>query len=191
MNPESKSEAQRERRAMLFRRSKPVIRPAKLFTEDGYGEDMGILWAAYKLGSFPLLEDQDMSPEDFGKSIATICATLTDAVLVEDDNNRYESGRGAVAFIAVRSDGWKHEPHVSYFAWATPRNKLRVSVGFIQFMRYNKHVGVCIVRCLKAHVNLFKRVSNYALLNYLGRVVNGTPHGDEYVFTVAGKKRSG
>ena len=189
MNAEVKSEVQRENRSRLFRRSKPTIRPAKLFSESGYGEDMGILWAAYKMGSFPLLEDQDMSPDDFGKGMAAICATLNDAVIVEDDNRRYESGRGPVAFVGIRSDGWRHEPHVDYFAWATPRNIVRASVGFLQFMRYHKQVGVCIVRCLKPHVSLFRHVSRYVLLNYLGRIVNGTPRGDEYVFTVAGKKR--
>lgn len=187
---EVKSDAQRENRMRLFAKSKPTIRPAKLFTETGYGEDMGILWAAYKMGSFPLVENNDMTPDEFGRYIAANCAGLTDALMVEDDNRRYESGRGPVAFIGIRADGWRHEPHVDYFAWATKRNTLRVTVGFIQFMRYHKQVGVCVVRCLKPHVNLFRRVSRYALLNYLGRIVNGTPRGDEYVFTVAGKKRA-
>lgn len=186
---EIKTEVQRENRARLFRKSRPKIRQAKLFTETGYGEDMGILWAAYKLGSFPLLENQNMTPDEFGRTIAASCTGLVDAVMVEDDNRRYESGRGPVAFIGIRSDGWRFEPHVDYFAWATKRNMLRVTVAFLSFMRYHKQVGVCVVRCLKPHVNLFQRVSRYALLNYLGRIVNGTPRGDEHVFTVAGKKR--
>lgn len=176
--------------ARLFRKSKPTIRPARLFNEDGYGDDMGVLWAAYKLGSFPLLENQDMTPDEFGRHIAGLCFGMTDAVIAEDDNTRYSSGRGPIAFIGIRSDGWRHEPHVDYFRWATRRNILRTTVGFLRFMRYHKQVGVCIVRCLDPHVALFRRANEYTLLNYLGRIVNGTPRGDEHVFTVAGKKRS-
>lgn len=183
-------EARKANVARLFRKSKPLIRPARLFSEAGYGDDMAILWAAYALGSFPLLENQAMTPDQFGQAIAALCTGMTEALMVEDDNARYASGRGPVAFIGVRADGWRYEPHVDYFRWATRRNILRTTVGFLRFMRYHKQVGVCIVRCLDPHVALFRRATAYTLLNYLGRIVNGTPRGDEHVFTVAGKKRS-
>lgn len=183
------ADVKKSSRARLFGASKPTIRAARLFTESGYGEDMGILWAAYKVGSFPLVDNQDMSPDDFGRFIAGL--PIADAVIVEDSNNHYTTGRGPIAFIGVQSDGWRHEPHVDYFAWASKRNMLRTTVAFLQFMRYNKHVGVCVIRCLAPHVNLFKRAAKYVTLNYLGRIVNGTPRGDEYMFTVAGKKRRG
>lgn len=187
---EVKTDAQRENRARLFRRSKPTIRQARLFTDSGYGEDMATLWAAYKLGSFPLMENQDMTQDEFGKFIAATCMGLNDAVMVEDDSRSYSSGRGPVAFIGIRSDGWRVEPHVDYFKWATKRNILRTTVGFLQFIRYHKQVGVCVVRCLSPHVNLFKRASAYVVLSGPFRIVNGTPRGDEYMFTVAGKKRA-
>lgn len=177
------------KRSRLFKTSKPLIRVARLFNQDGsYGEDMGVLWAAYKANSFQL--KPGLEPTEFGNYIRLLAGSMTDAVIAEDVSNEYESGKGPIAFIGIKSDGWRYEPHVDYFAWATPRNKLRVTVSFLQFMRYHKEVGVCVVRSLAPHVNLFKRASKYTLLNYLGKIFKGTPRGDEYVFSVAGKKKS-
>ena len=183
---------QQERRARLFRNGKPTLRPAKLLNEDGsYGEDMGVLWAAYKAGSFPLVDDQGLEPAQFGQLIVNLCAGLSDVVIAEDVSNQYAAGRGPVAFVGIRNDGWRYEPHVDFFAWATPRNVLRSTVAFLQFMRYHKDVGVCIVRSLPPHVPLFKRIEKYAVLNYVGKIFRGTPRGDEHMFSVAGKKRTG
>lgn len=183
---------QQENRARLFRGSKPTLRPARLVNDDGsYGDDMGVLWAAYKAGSFPLMEDQNLEPTQFGQFIVDTCAGLSDAVMIEDACTQYASGRGPIAFVGIRNDGWRHEPHVDYFAWASPRVILRGAVAFIQFMRYHKGVGVCVIRCLPPSVNLFKRVARYAVLNYVGKIFRGTARGDEHLFSVAGKKRTG
>jgi len=178
-------------RARLFKTSKPTLRQASLINQDGsYGVDMGNLWAAYKADSFPLIENRDMSPSEFGAYVIATCRGLSEAVIVEDDSTAYSSGRGPIAFIGIISDGWKHEPHVDYFAWRTSRNVLRTAVAFMLFMRYNRNVGVCVVRSLNEHVNLFKRVSKYTVLNYVGKIFKGTPRGDEHIFTVAGKKKA-
>lgn len=178
----------RERRARLFKTSKPFIRPAVLVSEGGFGDDMGILWAAYKAGSFPLI-NAGMEMPEFAKAMVAIALTLHEMAIVEDDNKAFASGRGPVAIIGIRSDGWKHEPHVDYFKWSAKRNILRVTIQFLQMARYSKEVGVVMIRSLKETSNLFMRAAkDYGVLNFVGRVPHGTPRGDEYIFSVMGKK---
>ena len=178
----------RDRRSRLLGKSKPNMRPAILVREDGYGEDMGVLWAAYRAGSFPLI-DQNLDMAAFAKLMIATAATLHEMAIVEDDCKTYPSGRGPVAVIGIRSDGWKHEPHIDYFKWATPRIILRVSVQFFQMARHSREVGVCVVRSLKATSNLFLRISkDYGVLNFVGRIPHGTPRGDEWVFSTMGRK---
>lgn len=160
-----------------------------LFEDGRYAEDMGLLWASYKRGGFPAL------PKTFDEHI------FTDVILnhakdydslwiIEDDSKVFKSGRGPVAFVGVklRDGGWAMEPHVEWFAWASPRAILRGSVAFFQMVRYSKDVGVCVVRSLKKHANLFYRLKDYGVLFYCGKIPKGDFRGDEYIFSVNGKK---
>ena len=151
---------------------------------------MGILWAAYKAGSFPMIA-QELEMGDFAKAIIAIAITQHEMAVVEDDSKTYQSGRGPVAIIGIRSDGWRHEPHVDYFKWATKRNILRVTIQFLQMARYSKEVGVVMVHSPKETSNLFMRAAkDYGVLNFVGRVPHGTPRGDEYIFSTIGKKEA-
>ena len=180
----------RERRARLFRTSKPFVRPAMLIHEGGFGEDMGILWAAYKAGSFPLMDSgKDMA--GFAKSMIAIAASLHEVAIIEDDNRSFQSGRGPVAIIGIRSDGWRYEPHIDYFKWATRRNILRATIQFLQMARYSKEVGVVILRSLKETSSLFMHAAkDYGVLNFVGRIPHGTARGDEYLFSTMGRKEA-
>lgn len=160
-----------------------------LVAEGAFGDDMGVLWAAYKAGSFPLIE-QELDMAQFAKTIIATAITLQEMAIVEDGNKAFGSGRGPVAIIGISSDGWRHEPHIDYFKWATKRNILRVTIQFLQMARYSKEVGVIIARSLKPTSELFMRAAkDYGVLNFVGRIPHGTVRGDEYVFSVAGKKR--
>jgi hypothetical protein len=178
-----------ERRKRLFKKSRPYIRPVVLMEGDQYGFDMGVLWAAYKAGSFPLVENRDMTADEFARYIIAHALTLSEMVIAEDDCKGFESGRGPVAVIGIRSDGWAVEPHVDFFAWATPRTILRVVVAFMQKMRYSKEVGVCVVRSLPDTNNLFRHVHrDYGVLHPVGMVAKGSPRGDVYLYSAWGAK---
>lgn len=156
--------------------------------EGRYGYDMGLLWAAYKVGSFPLIDRQDMNEGEFAEFIVGVARGLSSALMVEDDCSRYASGRGPVAFIGIRSDGWRVEPHVDYFKWAAPRTMLRTTVAFFQMARYSKDVGTCVVNSLKNTENLFNHVIGYGVLYAVGKIPKGSPRGDVYLYSIAGKK---
>ncbi len=146
-------------------------------SEDEYGKDVGILWAAYKAGSFDYpkgLEQQDFVDLLF-KNLS-----VYDSIWIADDKNRaYPSGRGPVALFGVKADEWVIRPEVSYFKWATKRNILRVIVTFFQMTRYSKDVGLCVFGSTPESRNLYNKMKQYGI--FVWHVGNG-------YFALAGRK---
>lgn len=163
MNPRTK------KRGALFKHSRPNIRPLK-------AEDMGWLWAAYKAGSFKFPEG--LNQEQFTQAMAVAFHGKIH-YLVEDDNKKFQSGRGPVALIGIAGDGQKIEPLVAVFKWATPKNVLRGHVAFFNWIK-NEPVAECEVRVPASDAKILKRVMAYTAL-YQRRT--------EIVFGVSGRKR--
>ena len=175
-----------EKRRKLFKKSKPFIREFK-------PEDMWILWAAYKEKSFNQLPEEllGMNKEEFYQFSTDRLKPYHSLMLVEDSCNKFKEKRGPVCLIVANTDGWKVEPHVEFFSWATKLNILRVNVRFFNWIRQNKEVGVCIVRSLKNTSNLFHHVRKYGVLNFVGKIPGGDYRGDEWIFSIRGKRVDG
>lgn len=146
---------------------------------------MGILWASHSRKPFYAIVSKNQ--EDFAKEIEEVSKT-TELLIIEDDSPRYKSGRGPVGLVGVHSDGWKYEPHAEFFFWASPKNILKASVCFFQMTRNKRNVGVCLVKSLLDSKNLFDKCAEYGVLHYVGKILNGDPRGDEYLFSVKGRK---
>jgi len=151
-------------------------------------DDLWVFWAAYCENSFPNLA-AGLDKDTFYKWLLETLSKYEQVLVVEDDNRRFRTRRGVVCVIAIDVKGCRIEPHVDFFKWATTANMLRVNVRFFNWVRYNKQIGVCVVRSLKNTANLFHHVKKYGVLNFVGKIPGGDPHGrgDEYVFSVRGK----
>jgi len=171
----------------LLLKHRPFIRPFQIYDGDRYHKDMGILWASHNQSPFYSVSPNG-SQESFASEVEEIYHG-TELVLIEDFNSRYKSGKGPVAVVGVHSDGWRFEPHAEFFFWATPRNVLRATVSFFQMLRNKKSVGVCIIKSLLEDRNLFDKCCEYGVIHYVGRIENGDPRGDEYVYSVKGRKK--
>ena len=169
----------KEKRERLLGDSRPYIRP---FTKD----DLWVMWAAYDTGSFPNLGKMDK--EQFVKVLVQFCQSKSSCLVVEDDCKWFKSGRGPVAFISIENYGWRIEPHVDFFKWATPRIVLRCNVAFFQMVRYSSQVGVCLIRSLENTTKLFDHLREYGLVFPCGKIPNGDPRGDEYIYYAKGRK---
>lgn len=167
----------------LFKGTKPFIRRFEI-------EDMWILWAAYKEGSFPIIKE-GMEREEFYAFIRPKLAGYHFLFLVEDQNKRFKEGKGAICIIGANTDGWKYEPHVEYFKWATKYNKVRTTLSFLNWISFNKEVGVCIIRSLENTTKLFRYMREFIGINYVGMIPSGDIRGDEYIFSLLGKKANG
>lgn len=108
--------------------------------------------------------------------------------IIEDDNKNFRAGRGQIGIVGIKTDGWVYEPNVQFFRWATRKNKLRAAVGFFQMIRYQKDIGVCLVKVLKKDSRYLYHLQKYGVLFPRGRIPMGSPQGDIYMFSINGMK---
>lgn len=175
-----KLKASRLKRERLFRKSRPLLRA---FDVD---RDMWVLWAAYDLGSFPQLP-AGLNPSKFTEMVRGTVKARSAALVMEDECRWFKAGRGPVCLILVDNHGWQIEPYVDFFKWATPRIKLRSAVAFFQKIRYDRAVGLCLVKTHEKFCNLFNSLTKYGVLRACGRIPQGYPNGDQYLYQVRGK----
>ena len=173
----------KERRERLLK-NRPFIRPLQIYDGSNYHKDMSILWAAHKHKPFYSI-DPDLSQERFASEIDSFSKQV-ELLLIEDDNNSFDSGRGPVCLVGVSSDDWRSEPKAEFFHWASKRNILRSTVTFLQWIQYKK-IGVCVVRSLEDSKNLLDHCRLYGVLFPSGKIIGGDPRGDEYLYSIMGK----
>lgn len=177
----------KDARERLFKHSKPHIRPISILREDGnFGNDMGVLWAAYLKGSFKDLGE--LNQEDFTEKAIEFLKRFDFAWMCEDKNAKFSNGVGPVGLIVGRFNGWSLEPHWTPFSWATARNRLRTAVSFFQMARYEKGVGVLNVYSNEENLGFFNRLKkNYGVIYYIGKFPRGDYGEDRYIFYARGK----
>lgn len=174
----------KEKRDRLFGTGRPQFRSLEIMDGQHYHRDIAIAWLAHQKEPFYSIEATNQS--DFADELSAKAQHL-EYLITEDRNSHYASGSGPVAMIWVGSDGWKVEPHCVFFPWATARNKIRSTVAFFQMVRYRK-IGVCVVYSLENSKALFDKAMSYGVLHYVGKIQNGDPRGDEYLYSVRGKR---
>ena len=108
--------------------------------------------------------------------------------VIEDDSKGFKAGRGQIGLVGIKTDGWTYEPSAFFYKWATPKNILRSLVGFFQMIRYQKDVGVCIIKSNTKDFKMLARLKNYGVLFLRGRIPSGSQTGDVFLFSIQGKK---
>jgi hypothetical protein len=166
------------KRERLFKKSRPVVRRLEIMDGDQYTKDLGVIWAAYKAGSFPIA--LDLSQEDFVAVIEGEFSKFQQMWIVDDESKLFSGGRGQIALIGTNSFGLVVEPRASFFKWASPRAVLRASVAFLQMIRNSKKTGICMVKTDKKTLPL--HLKDYDVLHFMGRC-----DANEYLFSVRGR----
>lgn len=170
----------KELRERLFRKSRPQARRLEILDGESYSKDIGILWAAYKAGSFRI--DDGLSQEDFVLAIETTLKSFQHAWIIDDDSAQFSSGRGPVALVGANTLNLIVEPKITFFKWATKRNILRSSIAFLNMIRHSKKTGIVTVRTDKARTVLPNHLKRYDMLHYIGKVAE-----NEYLYSVRGR----
>jgi len=164
---------------LLFKKSKPVLRPLAPMTEDDFG-DVPYLWDAYKknlLGEVP----ENMSMEEFIEWAKGIFIQIPKMWIVEDT---VYGKLQPVAIVFSTYNGWTLEPHVVYFDKATPRAIIRAYVAFLKKTKYDKSIGACIIRVDKKNRALPNRLEKMGLIEWVGKIWGGKPDGNEYLYSM-------
>jgi hypothetical protein len=165
----------KERRERLFKSGKPTFRPAVY-------NDIRWLWVASKRAGF------DGTSEEFSQQCEPRLAQADRLFMVEDRNKEFESGNGPVAVVLANYDGWTLCPHVEWFPWATNKNKLRCTVGFLQAMRYTHSIGCIKIFADGQYSAWFKWLRRYVAISLVGRIPSGRPGGEECIFYLRGRQ---
>lgn len=164
------------RRDKLFKTGKPDIRPAVY-------DDIRWVWVAARRDGF------GGTSEAFTKAYEPILAKADRLFILEDRNHTHESGKGPVGLVMANYDGWALVPHVEWFPWATTRNKIRCTVGFLQLMKYTHDVGVIKIFSDGANTEWFKWLKRYISISLVGRIPGGRATGEECIFYIRGRKQ--
>jgi len=127
---------------------------------NGYGKDMGVLWASYKNGGFSELPE-NLEQEDFAEVIVKWLRRFQAVLIVEDRTSAFSKKRGPVAVITIVNDGEVIKPFAAFFSWASKRNILRTIVGFLQYAKYSSEISLCVIYGVDSEYKLFSRQRRY------------------------------
>lgn len=171
----------KEKRTRLFKKGKPHFRKVDLLNLDGsYGEDMKILWAAYKAGSFQAPEG--MSDAEFADWIVNQSRSFQTLWVGEDESKAFKSKKGPVGVVGMNAQGLLVTLEGQAFKWATKKNILRLCVGFLHMITKSNKTGVCMVKGSEQSRSLLDHLNGYGLLFYIGKTSQ-----TEYLYSVRGR----
>ncbi len=142
------------------------------------------MWSAHKDKPFDFI-DTNFSQNKFAAEIERTSKEVP-MFMIEDNNESFDTKSGPVCLVVTTDDGWRIEPHIEFFPWASKKNILRSSVTFLQWVQY-KPIGVCVVKSLEHSKNLFDHCRDYGVLFYAGKIIGGSEKGDEYIYSIMGK----
>ena len=172
----------RNRRNLIFKKSRPHFRKADLLNLDGsYGEDMKILWAAYKAGSFHGAPE-GLTDSQFAEWTIANAKAFGSLWIGEDESKAYKSGKGPVCVVATTSQGMLVSAEGQAFKWATKRNLLRAAVSFLHMITMSRNTGVVMVKGDEKTRSFLDHMGKYRLLFYVGQTNPG-----EYLYSVRGR----
>ncbi len=166
----------RQNRDRLFRTGRPLLRRFE-------SRDVNWLWVAYRNDGGN--QDEVTFKEDM---IVHLESQWDRVTMAEDRNAGFESGAGPVGLFHATFDDWVLQPHVTWFPWASTRNKLRCTVQYLMQLRNSRNIGVALVRAIDR--NWFARLKKYVPIYPVGKVPHGHPDGDEFWFYVRCRKTS-
>ena len=169
----------RQKRIARFTQHRPVFRPL-------VAADWPVICVAYDRGAFDL--PADLLPEVVKEAVHSWERTHR-LLIAEDKNTNFRSGRGPVALVKIRFDGWKSEPELIKFPWATKTNVVRGMVTFLLDMKRSKDMGVCLIACQESSAKFLLRMADLKLLFRCGYVPNGYCDSPMWMFNVSGRKQ--
>ena len=140
--------------------------------------DFRYLWAAYRLGLWRDNLDGELSRDAFlQRTLEIISATDYDWIVVA----RQAEGMRPVGLVlaAAMADGRRIEPHIDWFPWATPRNKLEGSAAFLR--QVSKQFKI-LVYVREAERGFWDRLKQYRLLRSGCKVIDHFSRGKHAFF---------
>lgn len=142
------------------------------------------MWAAYNMGGlrtwFP--DGLEESQSEFTGSVLTLLDSYYKVGGISYIAEGFNEGKKAavpIAFVAVdffQSAAW---PHVEWFSWATPRNKIEATVTFLQELKRDTPI---MIISKPETVPFFSHMGRYGLLQRKATLKGFMPDGDGILY---------
>lgn len=140
--------------------------------------DIKYLWAAYKTGGFPNIQ-QGMTMLEFKQASEAQLLSYDVALLL----SAYNGGAvRPVGMILGYLSGHRMEPHATWFPWATARNKLETIVHFINESRRNYLV---LVYAWGENQKFFIHLGKYGILKQVALIPHWFGPKEDALFFVS------
>lgn len=163
------------------RRSRPKPRLARTLRRGGVGfhvardDDARWLWAAYRRGAFPDAAE-GMDRERFLDWLAERAAAFHEVWILTAPN---EDEKRPVGVVAGRFDEYGLRPHVIWFPWSTPRNRMECALKFLHDIG-REHFTWFIAR--REDVPFFDHLIRYGMIRAVGKVKRVFDGGDGIMY---------
>ena len=130
--------------------------------------DLAYAYAGYRQGAFPGMPE-GLKPREFDVAFYKAAVQWEEiyALTVKHTNGRRPVGLMLARITEEIGMPARMEPHLMWFPWATPRNKLETTVKWLAEMRL-KHL-VLIMAPLKEKV-FFTHLCRHGVLRVIGKI---------------------
>ena len=128
-------------------------------------DDYRWMWAAYKFGSFANLIEEGLDEDGFVIAITSIMEEYYLRSGTAIVPTAYFGGRREMAPVGLVLVDYSQDafwPHVLWFEWATPRNRIECAVKFLMEL---KEQGNLLILAEKKDIPFFSHLARYAILN--------------------------
>ena len=158
----SESDSQVQARSLRKNLISRVLRNRDVKLSELNVDHMKYLWAAYRMGVWNHLLEEDLTKEQFSLLIVELAETSR-LMIIEN--------KKPLGLVSVREDGRVVEPHIDWFPWSTDRNKLEGAIRITLDLREIKPVLVWVTDETK---QFFTHIAKYGIMRRVG-----TFHGDQ------------
>lgn len=171
----SSSPSKRRNRPDSLRRSRVLKRGCRYTTVND--THFPYLWAAYRKNVFKDELPDGLTTEDFTK---VILATIGNVIQAEGEVwIFYGQSDRPVGMIVGHVAGDRMEPHVFWFPWSTPRNRLECSLKWLVDMKPRFSL---FIWAKEPNWNFFFHLCKYGVIREVGKYRKFPGGGDAMLF---------
>ena len=122
-------------------------------------KDKGYLWAAVKMGGFPSIPEWHLDDkEEFKDAVDEILSNFPIVLMLNGPDK-------PTGLLVALLNGTDMEPHVEWFPWATPRQRLE---GWVNFLDQARRGGTGIIKSELKDKNFYDHVAKYRVIRMVG-----------------------
>jgi hypothetical protein len=133
--------------------------------------DVQWIYAAYRKGAFPEWPD-GLSPKEFSARFLEICGGDDDFWILHAPDSRPQEHTHSLIPVGLavgQYDEHRLFPIVRWFPWASARNRLETSVGFINELR-RQFLLLFYIRV--AEERFYEHLMRYGIIRRVGKIPN-------------------